>query len=80
MSLVAAAMDVKHHGRYNRDLNQDTDQSIFLALIANDPWVEFTKIDIDWREKRSIRSVAEIKAMNAVFKNKTYDANKQDFV
>ena len=41
MDLVAAAMDVKHHGRRNRDLGQSNDQSIFAASTASDPMAVF---------------------------------------
>lgn len=79
MDLVAAAMDVKHHGRYNRDLGQNTDQSIFGALTAHDPLATFAKIDTGWREDRSRRSVKEIQAMQAWFGGKKYDASTETF-
>ena len=79
MNLVAAAMDVKHHGRRNRDLGQGTDQSIFNALIANDPWSAFEKIDTGWREDRSRRNVKEIRAMKPWFDGKLYDATAESF-
>jgi Extensin-like protein C-terminus len=79
MNLVAAAMDVKHHGRRNRDVGQSTDQSIFSALTASEPWAAFEKIDTDWRENRSRRSVKEIRAMKQWFDGKVYDATAENF-
>lgn len=79
MDLVAAAMDVKHHGRKNHDIGQSNDQSIFSALIAADPWAAFAKIDTGWREDRSKRSVAEIRAMGPWFDGKIYDATTESF-
>jgi len=80
MDLVAAAMDVKHHGRNNRDLGQTTDQSIFSALVAVDPLANFAKIDTDWREDRSRRSVKEIREMQPWFIGKTYDVATESFL
>lgn len=79
MDMVAAAMDVKHHGRRNRDLGQSNDQSILSALTASDPMAAFAKIDTGWREDRSKRSVKEIKAMKPWFSGKTYDAATEMF-
>lgn len=79
MALVQAAMDVKHHGRYNRDIGQDNNQSIFAALTAVDPMAAFMTIDIGWREDRSKRSVAEIKAMAQWFDDKRYHRAAEDF-
>lgn len=79
MALVQAAMDVKHHGRFNRDIGEDTNQSIFSALIAADPMAAFAKIDTGWREARSRRSVAEIAAMSQWFSGKRYVLATQDF-
>ena len=79
MDLVAAAMDVKHHGRFNRDLGQDNNQSIFSALTAADPMAAFAKIDTGWREDRSKRSVKEIKAMKPWFDGKVYDVTNESF-
>lgn len=79
MALVQAAMDVKHHGRRNRDINQNVDESIVSALTAVDPMAAFAKIDTGWREDRSKRSVAEIKAMSQWFDNKRYNDAAQDF-
>jgi hypothetical protein len=79
MGLVQAAMDVQHHGRCNRDLGEKPNQSIFGALIAADPMAAFAKIDTGWREDRSKRSVAEIKAMEPWFNNKHYSVAAQDF-
>lgn len=80
MALVAAAMDVKHHGRRNRDIGESVNQSILGALTANDPMAAFAKIDTDWREKRSIRSVQEIAAMRPWFDRKVYRAASEGFV
>lgn len=79
MELVAAAMDVKHHGRRNRDRGQSNDQSIFDALTASDPMAAFAKIDTGWREDRSKRSVREIRAMRPWFSGKVYDAANETF-
>jgi hypothetical protein len=79
MNLVAAAMDVKHHGRHNRDLGQDVYESIYAALTAPDPMAVFAKIDTGWREDRSKRNVKEINAMKPWFDGKTYDAASESF-
>ncbi|AOR77273.1 extensin family protein [Novosphingobium resinovorum] len=79
MALVQAAMDVKHHGRRNRDMGQSNLQSIFWALTQTDPLAAFATIDTDWREERSRRSVTEIKAMAQWFDNKRYDRAAQEF-
>ena len=79
MDLVAAAMDVKHHGRRNRDLGQSNDESIFGALVAPDPMAAFAKIDTGWREDRSKRSIREIRAMERWFSGKIYDAATEVF-
>ena len=79
MDLVAAAMDVKHHGRRNRDLGQSNDESIFGALIANDPMAAFAKIDTGWREDRSKRSIREIRAMQPWFGGKVYNFATETF-
>lgn len=79
MDLVAAAMDVKHHGRRNRDLGQSADESIFGALIASDPMAAFAKIDSGWREDRSKRSIKEIRTMQPWFGGKIYDAATEIF-
>lgn len=79
IDLVAAAMDVKHHGRRNRELGQSPDESIFAALTASDPLAAFAKIDTEWREERSRRNVAEIKAMAHWFQGKRYDASSDSF-
>ena len=39
----------------------------------------FGKIDTDWREDRSKRSVKEINAMKSWFEGKTYDAASESF-
>jgi hypothetical protein len=79
MDLVAAAIDVKHQGRRNRDRGQSDDQSIFGALTASDPMAAFAKIDTGWREDRSKRSVREIKMMKRWFSGKVYDAATENF-
>jgi len=79
MSIVAAAMDVKHHGRRNRDRGQSTFESIADALTVADPMVRFSMIDTGWRQQRSARSVREIKMLRAEFYGKAYNAATQDF-
>lgn len=77
MNLAAAAMDVKHHGRKND--GESTLDSIFNALIDDDPLKKFSEIATGWRRDRSKRSVTEIGRMQGWFDGKVYDAVVEDF-
>ena len=79
MSLVAAAMDVKHHGRRDRDSNRTVNESIYRALRSNNPLGAFSQIDVGWRQDRSERSVREIRAMSDWFDGKVYNSSSADF-
>lgn len=80
MSYVAAAMDVKHHGRRARDRGLSTNESIVDALRSADVLKAFSKIDVGWRLERSRRSINEIGAMNTHFNKMIYSAAKQTFI
>jgi hypothetical protein len=77
MALVAACMDVKHHGRHNQ--GQTADQSILGALTASNPLNAFKEISTGWRRQRSKRNVEEIAAMAQWFSGKAYNATTEDF-
>ncbi|MEM7210611.1 MAG: hypothetical protein AAF479_01775 [Pseudomonadota bacterium] len=79
MAIVQAAMDVKHHGRSNRDQGMSTNQTILHALSKSEPLRSFRYVDTGWREDRSKRNVKEIRNMNSVFEGKTYDAVNEVF-
>ncbi len=79
MSIVQAAMDVKHHGRRNRDKGMTTIESILHSLATKDPLKSFRYIDTGWREDRSRRSVSEIGKMKPVFDGKVLNVSKMIF-
>lgn len=79
MAVVQAAMDVKHHGRRNRDQGMSTNETILHALSKSDPLRSFRYVDTGWREDRSKRNVQEIRKMKPVFDGKTYDAQNETF-
>lgn len=79
MAVVQAAMDVKHHGRRNRDQGMSTNQTILHALSKSDPLRSFRYVDTSWREDRSKRNVQEIRNMKAVFEGNVYDAENEVF-
>ena len=79
MSVVQAAMDVKHHGRRNRDKGMTTNESILHSLSTKDPLKSFRFIDTGWREDRSKRSVSEIGKMKPVFDGRTLNVKQMVF-
>ena len=79
MSVVQAAMDVKHHGRRNRDQNMSTNETILHALSKTKPLQSFRFVDTGWREDRSKRNVSEISKMSPVFDGKTLNIATMEF-
>ncbi|MEE4539078.1 MAG: peptidoglycan-binding domain-containing protein [Erythrobacter sp.] len=79
MSVVQAAVDVKHHGRRNRDQNMSTHDTILHSLSKTRPLQSFRFVDTGWREERSKRNVLEISKMAPVYDGKTLDVATMNF-